>query len=101
MAYSKHTWKDGETITDILLNNIEKGIEDANNGIPSDATKSKPGIVKQAAFVSSVTAEDAGTVGAEFNQVEVQKIATLATDNKASINEIIDALKSAGIMASS
>lgn len=29
--YSKHEWNDGELITKELMNNMEKGIEDANN----------------------------------------------------------------------
>ena len=29
--YSKHEWNDGELITKDLMNNMEKGIEDANN----------------------------------------------------------------------
>ena len=29
--YTKHDWQDGELITKSLMNNIEKGIEDANN----------------------------------------------------------------------
>lgn len=32
MAYEKHTWDCGETITDIRMNNIEDGIEQAING---------------------------------------------------------------------
>ena len=31
MPYSKHEWNDGELITKDLMNNMEKGIEDANN----------------------------------------------------------------------
>lgn len=29
--YTKHDWQDGELITKTLMNNMEKGIEDANN----------------------------------------------------------------------
>ena len=29
--YTKHDWQDGEFITKSLMNNMEKGIEDANN----------------------------------------------------------------------
>lgn len=29
--YSKHDWTEGELITKDLMNNMEKGIEDANN----------------------------------------------------------------------
>lgn len=38
MAYIKNTWKKGDTITSAKLNNIEKGIEDANTmqGIKGD-----------------------------------------------------------------
>ena len=31
MMYSKHDWTEGELITKDLMNNMEKGIEDANN----------------------------------------------------------------------
>lgn len=32
MAYEKHTWSCGEDITDALLNHMEEGIEEANQG---------------------------------------------------------------------
>lgn len=35
MAYNSHEWTSGETITADLLNNMEQGIQDANDGIPS------------------------------------------------------------------
>lgn len=57
------------------------------------------GGVKKAAAVTSVSAENAGTIGAEFAQAEVQKVATLADANKTAINAIITNLKAAGIMA--
>lgn len=31
MAYTKHDWQTGETITETLLDHMEQGIEDANN----------------------------------------------------------------------
>lgn len=101
MAYTKKTWVDDEVISKDALNNMETDIDAANKGLPSNATKSKAGLVKQGATVTSVSAENAGTVGAEFNQTEVQKIATLADANKTAINALIDALKAAGIIASS
>lgn len=101
MAYSKKTWVDDEVITKDALNNMESGIDTANKGIPSNASKTKAGIVKQAAVVASVTSENAGNIGETFNQTEVQKIATLADANKTAINALIDALKAAGIIASS
>lgn len=101
MAYTKKTWVDDEVIAKDALNNMEAGIETANNGIPSNASKSKAGIVKQASNVADVSAEDAGTISEAFNQTEVQKIATLADANKSAINAILASLEAAGIMASS
>lgn len=101
MAYSKKTWSDGEVITKDALNNMETGIETANKGLPSNASKSKAGIVKQASVVASVSAEDAGAITETFNQAEIQKVATLANANKTAINALIDALKAAGIVANS
>lgn len=40
MAYTKHTWSDGETITDALLNNIEDGVEANDTAIATKADAS-------------------------------------------------------------
>lgn len=40
MAYNKHTWSDGETITDALLNNIESGVEANDTALASKANAS-------------------------------------------------------------
>ena len=101
MAYSKKTWVDDEVITKDALNNMESGIDTANKGIPSNASKSKAGLVKQATLVQDVSSENAGTISDAFAQEEVQKVATLADANKTAINAIISALKTAGIMATS
>ena len=101
MAYSKKTWVDDEVITKDALNNMESGIDTANKGIPSNASKSKAGLVRQATLVQDVSAENAGTISDAFAQTEVQKVATLADANKTAINAIISALKTAGIMATS
>lgn len=101
MAYTKKTWVDDEVISKDALNNMESGIDTANKGLPSNATKSKAGIVKQAAAVAAVSTEDAGTVSDAFAQAEVQKIATLADANKTAINAVITALQNAGIMSTS
>ena len=101
MAYTKKTWVDDEVISKDALNNMESGIDTANKGLPSNATKSKAGIVKQAAAVTAVSTEDAGTVSEAFAQAEVQKIATLADANKTAINAVITALQNAGIMSTS
>ena len=89
MAYTKKTWADGEVISKEALNNMETGIENATNGNPSNATKSKAGVVKLASLVSDVSAENAGTISEAFDQAEVQKVATLADANKTAINAII------------
>lgn len=101
MAYSKKTWVDDEVITKDALNNMESGIDTANKGIPSNASKTKAGLVKQATLVQDVSSENAGTISDAFVQEEVQKVATLADANKTAINAIISALKTAGIMATS
>lgn len=101
MAYSKKTWVDDEVITKDALNNMESGIDTANKGIPSNASKTKAGLVKQATLVQAVSSENAGTISDAFAQEEVQKVATLADANKTAINAIISALKTAGIMATS
>lgn len=101
MAYTKKTWVDDEVIGKEALNNMEAGIETANKGLPSNASKSKAGVVKQASTVGSVSAENAGTIGESFVQAEVQKVATLADANKTALNALIDALKAAGIVANS
>lgn len=101
MAYTKKTWVDDEVISKDALNNMETGIDTANKGLPSNATKSKAGLVKQATLVQDVSSENAGTISDAFTQEEVQKVATLADANKTAINAIISALKTAGIMATS
>ena len=79
MAYTPTTWSDGDVITKGKMNNLETGVETANNGIPSNATKSKAGLVKQAALVPEAAGESV---------------------TKAEFKALLDALKAAGIMAS-
>lgn len=80
MAYTKTTWNDGDVITKEKMNNLETGVETANNGNPLNATKSKAGLVKQAALVPEAAGENV---------------------TKAEFKALLDALKAAGIMASS
>lgn len=80
MAYQKKTWVDDEVITKEALNNIETGIENVEKAIPSAATKTKAGTVKQAALVAEATGENV---------------------TKEEFKALLDALKTAGIMASS
>ncbi|WP_289146780.1 hypothetical protein [uncultured Megamonas sp.] len=41
--YSKHDWTEGELITKDLMNNMEKGIEDANNRAMTPGPKGDKG----------------------------------------------------------
>lgn len=61
------------------MNNLETGVETANNGIPLNATKSKAGLVRQATLVAEAAGENV---------------------TKAEFKALLDALKAAGIMAS-
>lgn len=79
MAYSKTTWNDNDVITKEKMNNLETGVEAANNGIPVAATTQTAGIVKQATAVPEASAEQV---------------------SKAEFKALLDALKTAGIMAS-
>lgn len=58
MAYTKTTWNDGDVITKEKMNNLETGVETANNGIPLNATKSKAGLVRQATLVAEAAGEN-------------------------------------------
>lgn len=80
MAYTKTTWNDGDVITKEKMNNLETGVETANNGIPLNATKSKAGLVRQASLVAEAAGENV---------------------TKAEFKALLDSLKTAGIMASS
>ena len=80
MAYSKTTWNDGDVITKDKMNNLESGVETANNGIPAAATTEKAGLVKQAANVEAATGE---------------------TVTKEEFNALLTSLQTAGIVASS
>ena len=79
MAYTKNTWNDGDVITKEKMNNLETGVEEANQGIPEAATTEKAGIVKQAATVAEAAGEN--VTAAEFKA-------------------LLDSLKTAGILAS-
>ena len=79
MAYTKNTWNDGDVITKEKMNNLETGVETANQGIHVTATTAKAGIVKQAATVAEAAGEN--VTAAEFKA-------------------LLDSLKTAGILAS-
>lgn len=48
--YSKHEWNDGELITKDLMNNMEKGIEDANNRAMTPGPQGEQGEDGQSAY---------------------------------------------------
>lgn len=80
MAYAKKTWVDDEIITKDALNNIENGIATVEKSVPTTATTSKAGTVKQCTLVAEATGD---------------------TVTKAEFSALLTALKSAGIMANS
>lgn len=117
MAYTKHTWVDGEVITKEKLNNIEAGIEAIPAGpagpkgdkgdvgpagpagpAPADATATTKGIVKMAAKVDAVGTADAVEAKDAYTKADIQGMVALANANKIAINAVIKALKDAGIM---
>ena len=79
MAYSKTELNYNDVITNEEMNNLEAGVETANNGIPAAATTATAGLVKQAALVPEASAEQV---------------------SKAEFKALLDALNTAGIMAS-
>lgn len=80
MAYAKKTWVDDEIITKDALNNIENGIGTVEASVPTTATTSKAGTVKQCALVADPAGE---------------------TVTKQEFIALLTALKNAGIMANS
>ena len=96
MAYSKHTWTDNELITKEKLNNIEDGI--AAITVPVDATTEQKGIVKMAAKVDVIGVADCVTAKAEYTQADIEGMVTLTNKNKERLNDLITALKEAGIV---
>lgn len=98
MAYTKKDWANNEVITEEALNNIETGIENVDNenttqdgkittiedkvtaleGKVVTATTAKQGLVKQATLVPEASGENV---------------------TKAEFKALLDALKTAGIMA--
>lgn len=78
MSYSKTTWNDDDVITKEKMNNLESGVESANDGLPGTATTQTAGTVKQAAAVPEAAGE-------QVTQSEFKAL--------------LDSLKAAGIMA--
>lgn len=86
MAYEPTVWKDGDVITAEKMNKLEQGVKNEQVGpqgpsytLPA-ANKTTLGGVKQAALVAEAVGENV---------------------TKAEFKALLDALKAAGIMASS
>lgn len=119
MAYTKHTWTDGEVITKEKLNNIENGIANVEltpgpqgpqgpkgdtgpqgpAGTVVDATTTTKGVVKMASKINLVATADVTDAEETYTQATIQNLVTMANENKEVINAVIKALKAAGIMS--
>ncbi len=114
MAYTKHDWQTGETITETLLDNMEAGIANAyitkvtvtadnNTGTPT-ATGNVNGNTLTLDFKNLKGAKgDKGDTGAGLKGTAVA-VAAIATEAElaavtAKVNEIITQLKARGITA--
>ena len=99
MAYTKKDWVDNEVITKEALNNIEKGIENVDKANTAQGGKITP-------LESKVTALEGKVVAATTAKQGLVKQATSVPEasgenvTKAEFKALLDALKTAGIMAS-
>lgn len=97
MAYSKHTWQSGETITDEALNNMENGIAALDTGKANQPTG---GNGTSGQFLAS---NGDGTT--KWVDSPITKQAAIAdavgSDEKDKINAILAALRAAGVIAAS
>ena len=97
MAYTKHTWQSGETITDEALNNMEKGIDDLDKGKVALPTG---GNGTSGQFL--VSNGDGTTKWADSPVTKQAAIADAqGSDEKDKINAILAALRAAGVIAAS
>lgn len=124
MAYSRKTWQNDEVITEQALNNIETGVaaNDSKNtqqddkitaleGKTKEATSSKAGLMSAAdkAKLDGIQAQankytlTAATKQALGGVKQSAAVAEAAGENvtQAEFKALLDALKAAGIMASS
>lgn len=87
MAYTKHTWSDGETISDTLLNNMEAGIEANDKALASKADASA--LASKAAKGANISVADAAAAGSEtITKAEFDKVVALANACKAELNKM-------------
>lgn len=97
MAYSKHNWQTGETITDTLLNNMETGIEEANTRAMTPGPQGETGPQGPAGAKGDKGDPGEGLIGSPVTVADVSTEADAATI-AAKLNEVIAALKTRGII---
>ncbi len=92
-----------ETVNGLMsLENFKKlkNISDnANNYVLPQAQTNSIGGVKKASAIATVASPDATSISGTSADVDINKIVTLSNENKKQINALIQALKTAGIMA--
>lgn len=96
MAYTKHNWQNGETITDDLLNNMESGIEEANTRAMTPGPQGETGPQGSEGAKGDKGEPGEGLVGSPVTVADVETSADAATI-AAKLNEVIAALKARGI----
>lgn len=96
MAYSKHNWQTGETITDTLLNNMETGIEEANTRAMTPGPQGEIGPQGPEGAKGDKGDPGEGLTGSPVPVADVSTEADAATI-AAKLNEVIAALKARGI----
>ena len=103
MAYTKHNWQNGETITDELLNNMESGIEEANTRAMTPGPQGETGPQgpqgKKGETGPQGPQGDPG-VGLTGEAVAVTDVETSADAAAIAtkLNEVIAALKTRGVI---
>lgn len=96
MAYAKHNWQNGETITEELLNNMESGIEEANTRAMTPGPQGETGPQGPEGAKGDKGEPGEGLVGSPVTVADVETSADAATI-AAKLNEVIAALKARGI----
>lgn len=96
MAYSKHNWQTGETITDTLLNNMETGIEEANTRAMTPGPQGETGPQGPEGAKGDKGDPGEGLTGSPVTVADVSTEADAATI-AAKLNEVIAALKTRGV----
>lgn len=84
-------------IRKIAISDFKKGVGSGGSQV-QDATTSRKGIVKMATKVDPIGMADAVTAKEVYTQADIEGMVSLINKNKERINQILTALKEAGIM---